>query len=648
MRRLATPGEAQGLFLRGRGRTAAGAEEDVFPGGFGIDAFETGKARHPWLSDPARLLSFFALRASLARSLAEDLVRLVDPLPGVLSFAAAARLDGLVRQGLIPEVGDARVLHEPAPEPETVANAAMRDFEAGRAHEALRALDYFRFAWGENPQVDLHRMVLNAKMERFWLASHSVRRFLRRNKENPHGLKLAEALAALPVKPPAGYASARPLLDLVDPQGDAEGERFLFEHMAGLHEQAVALAVGDFPLRPGLAMALASLGSPRKVVALSPFQARTGERSAWGRCLDLWKAAVSRFDLDDNSEASEAVRERLASWGDAPRPDVLFVSLDGDEDHRDAVAAAFALLNEGGLLFVEGPSAGRSAAWRFWIESAEPALADRGRAGNLAYGRKTQAPLGGWRVPMTFPELWRRSRLPYPYERTMLTFERFRNAFILARNVDLRKLPGAIVECGVWKGGCSASMLLAIQESGSMRPLWAFDSFQGLPRPTAEDGEFAKRKSDEWGGGGCETTEEDFRETLFGIACLKDENVHIRKGWFQDTLPRHKNEIGPIAILRLDGDWYESVMVCLEHLYELVVPGGYILIDDYGFWEGAQKATDEFREKLGIRSPLITTDHDERYWIKLEEKSVWTPVAGEQDLAVGGRGTTGDGAWGIV
>lgn len=638
-RRLGDPAAAdlQGLLLSGRPRRAGAA---VFASGFTLDALEIGKAAHPWLVDPARLLSFFALRASLARSIAEDLVRVVDPVPAVLSFAAAARLADPVLQGLIREAGDVGVLHDPAPDPEGVARGAMEAFEAERSEEALRGLDYFRFAWGSNPSIDLHRAVLGAKLERFWLANFAVRRFLQRNKGNAHAIKLAEALATRKGQYRAGYPAASQLLDRVE-AGRAEGEDLLFSRMDSLHEQAVALVIGDAPVRAGLALGLACLGTPRKVIALSPFRAPDGAGRRLGRCLDVWKSAVSSFDLEDNVEATASIRERLAAWGDAPRPDILLVSLRGDADMREEISAAFALLNEGGLLVVEGADASRPAAWRFWTESAEPALSDRGRQGSFSFGTKGSAPLGGKRLPMTFPELWRRCRLPEPYERTMLTSERFRNAFTVSRIADMRKLPGAIVECGVWKGGCSASMLLAAQQTGSRRALWAFDSFQGLPRPTEKDGSFAMQKSDEWGGAGCEATELEFRETLFGIAGLKDENVHIRKGWFQDTLPKHKHEIGPIAILRLDGDWYDSVMICLEHLYEYVVPGGYILIDDYGFFEGARKATDEWRERLGIRSPLITTDHDERYWVKIDEKSSWTPGGQAVDRAIGNANRSG-------
>jgi predicted O-methyltransferase YrrM len=95
-------------------------------------------------------------------------------------------------------------------------------------------------------------------------------------------------------------------------------------------------------------------------------------------------------------------------------------------------------------------------------------------------------------------------------------------------------------------------------------------------------------------------------------------NVILVKGFFQDTLQIQENidNIGEIAVLRLDGDWYDSTKICLEKLYDKVIDGGVIIIDDYGHFIGAKRATDEFREKYNIRSPLIKTDYTEYYWIK--------------------------------
>src|SRR5206468_5440405 len=74
----------------------------------------------------------------------------------------------------------------------------------------------------------------------------------------------------------------------------------------------------------------------------------------------------------------------------------------------------------------------------------------------------------------------------------------------------------------------------------------------------------------------------------------------VRKGWFESTVPRASGEIGPIAVLRLDGDWYESTKVCLENLYELISPGGIVILDDYDYWQGCRAAADEFLARRGI------------------------------------------------
>lgn len=204
-----------------------------------------------------------------------------------------------------------------------------------------------------------------------------------------------------------------------------------------------------------------------------------------------------------------------------------------------------------------------------------------------------------------------------PY--TMVGPPRLSNVFHLAQKVDQMKLPGALVECGVWKGGCSAVMATASHPS---RPLWLFDSFEGLPEPTAEDG----KDADEYSGhasegnlktiGRCVGPLETVKKLFFEEMKIPRERVHLVQGWFQDTLPVKKEELGSIALLRLDGDWYESTKVCLENLYDQVVPGGFIILDDYHWWEGCKKATDEFLEKRGISATLHTIDDAGAYFQK--------------------------------
>jgi hypothetical protein len=195
------------------------------------------------------------------------------------------------------------------------------------------------------------------------------------------------------------------------------------------------------------------------------------------------------------------------------------------------------------------------------------------------------------------------------YPNTMVGYARLANTHDLARLAERDGLPGAFVECGVWKGGCAAVMAWVARQAGSGRSTWLFDSFEGLPEPTEEDGARAWEYV-----AGCAAPQEAAEELLFARLKIDPRSVHVVKGWFQDTLPACKSEIGPIAILRVDGDFYESTRCCLEHLYEQTVQGGYVIIDDYGYWAGCRKATDEFLESIDVELRVI--DEEGRFFIK--------------------------------
>ena len=173
----------------------------------------------------------------------------------------------------------------------------------------------------------------------------------------------------------------------------------------------------------------------------------------------------------------------------------------------------------------------------------------------------------------------------------------------------------SFVECGVAKGGCIALMK---KLAGPKNKVFGFDSFEGMPAITQDDiSDYNKGNPSEWVGNNLSGGIENVYKTFQALQ-LDMTNVHLIKGLFQDTLVQQEiiDKIGPIAVLRLDGDWYESIKVCLETLYDKVVVGGVIILDDYGHWVGNKKATDEFRQKRNILSPLIQTDYSEYYWIK--------------------------------
>jgi O-methyltransferase len=101
---------------------------------------------------------------------------------------------------------------------------------------------------------------------------------------------------------------------------------------------------------------------------------------------------------------------------------------------------------------------------------------------------------------------------------------------------------------------------------------------------------------------------------LFSRYGLLDDRVRFLKGWFRDTLP--SAPVDTIALLRLDGDLYESTMDALTALYDKVVDGGFVLVDDYGDFPPCRKAVDEFRQQRGIAEPLLTVDWSGAYWRK--------------------------------
>lgn len=208
-------------------------------------------------------------------------------------------------------------------------------------------------------------------------------------------------------------------------------------------------------------------------------------------------------------------------------------------------------------------------------------------------------------------------QLVQPY--TMVGYERLINAYDVVQRAEAKGIEGAIVECGVFKGGSAAVMTMA---ASPQRRVWLFDSFEGLPEPTAEDGEKAVEYSGHRTSGAlepigqCVGPLDVVKELFFEKLKVDESRVKIRQGWFQDTLPVARHEIGAIAALRLDGDWYDSTKVCLENLYDLVVPGGFVIIDDYGYWEGCKRAVDEFLAARGLSVTLVPVD-DSGVWFEV-------------------------------
>ena len=205
---------------------------------------------------------------------------------------------------------------------------------------------------------------------------------------------------------------------------------------------------------------------------------------------------------------------------------------------------------------------------------------------------------------------------------TMTNPIRCRRLWDSCKQVLDQNVPGCFVECGVWKGGSSAIMALAIKNVGQERHLHLFDSFEGLPEPTEKDGDYAATYSGGRNQGKlatvnqCRAGLDAVRHLIIDDIKMPQELAHFHVGWFQNTIPADVGQLGSIALLRLDGDWYDSTKICLEHLYPLLSPGGIVILDDYYCWEGCRKATDEYRQKNNINCLIHQIDVDACFWVK--------------------------------
>lgn len=198
----------------------------------------------------------------------------------------------------------------------------------------------------------------------------------------------------------------------------------------------------------------------------------------------------------------------------------------------------------------------------------------------------------------------------------------------LSRGLDhllQRGIAGDIVECGVWKGG---SMLLVARklarQGDTRRNLFLFDTFEGMSEPTKEDINAVDQStagkllesSDRSAGNNvwCYSPLDEVKANL-KQSNYPSERIRFIKGKVEETLP--EPSIGDIALLRLDTDWYESTKWELETLYDKLVPGGVLIIDDYGHWSGSKKAVDEFFTARQLSLFLHRIDYTGRMAIKI-------------------------------
>ncbi len=173
-----------------------------------------------------------------------------------------------------------------------------------------------------------------------------------------------------------------------------------------------------------------------------------------------------------------------------------------------------------------------------------------------------------------------------------------------------------IVECGTWKGGMIAGITDLLNGRNNIH---LFDSFEGLPDAKDIDGEAAiewqKDTNGSWYFDNC-TADINFAEECMKRS--KSNNYTLHKGWFNETLPEYAKLKPTISVLRLDGDWYDSTMECLNNLFPYVHEGGLIIIDDYLFWDGCTKAVHDYLSRNGLREKIRTYNNTVAYIIKLK------------------------------
>jgi O-methyltransferase len=177
-----------------------------------------------------------------------------------------------------------------------------------------------------------------------------------------------------------------------------------------------------------------------------------------------------------------------------------------------------------------------------------------------------------------------------------------------------RELPGSIVECGVWRGGSMMAAALALLHfKETARPIYLFDTYEGMTSPTPVDKRVgldmsasamlaaAPRSHVLWGISQLDEVKANLRSTGYPA-----ERIHFIKGPVEHTIPG--GAPNQICILRLDTDWYESTRHELFHLYPRLCAGGVLIVDDYGWWEGPKKATDEYISQHNLALLMIRVD----------------------------------------
>lgn len=198
------------------------------------------------------------------------------------------------------------------------------------------------------------------------------------------------------------------------------------------------------------------------------------------------------------------------------------------------------------------------------------------------------------------------------FQHTMIGRLRLENLAACLEEIHRSNVPGDVIECGVWRGGASIFMRGFLKAYGiSDRTVWVADSFAGVPASSLPQDAGTDLSASQYPA--LAISIETVRD-LFARYDLLDDQVHFLAGWFRDTLP--EAPIRSLALLRLDGDLYESTWDALSALYPKLASGGFTIVDDYWCMPGCRQAVEDYREREGIRTPLERVDWTGVFWQK--------------------------------
>ncbi len=246
-----------------------------------------------------------------------------------------------------------------------------------------------------------------------------------------------------------------------------------------------------------------------------------------------------------------------------------------------------------------------SAGSKSYLDLMEKCLA------NTIYGDNPNDPWTGQRYRQELREVGR----DWPSQaHTMIGAKRLSNVRELTERAILEGVPGNFIETGVWRGGASILMRAVCEAYGQKdRLVYCADSFEGLPAPDP-----VNYPSD---AGDQHVTYEQLAVSVeqvqanFASYGLLDDQVRFLKGWFKDTLPGLDDQF---AVVRLDGDMYESTIQAIEALYPRLSVGGYLIVDDYGAVKGCREATHDYRDAHGITDQIHQIDWTGVWWQKTQ------------------------------